>query len=326
MTQDLAFGLGLRGLVGVGEQAAGAESAGFDYVFCGEHMFFHAETANAFVSLAAAAAATTQIQLLSAVTLLPLYPAAMVAKMASVLDVISDGRFHLGVGVGGEFPPEFAAAGIPVAERGARANESLEVISRLFTGEPVQFSGRWSSLNGVALSPGPRRPGGPPLWVAGRRDAAMRRAGRWANVWMPYMYTPEQLHDSLATVRSIAAGHGREPSAVSGSIYVFVTIDDDRLRARRIAAEVVGGGYGQDFSRLHHYLVAGTPSDCVVRLREYANAGASSIQMYLACPPEHERRMMDALVTEVLPGVRDGGQRSETPSGRRGRSVHRAID
>jgi alkanesulfonate monooxygenase SsuD/methylene tetrahydromethanopterin reductase-like flavin-dependent oxidoreductase (luciferase family) len=301
----LSFGLGLRGLAGVGQEAAAAEAAGFDYVFCGEHMFFHAETANAFISLAAAAAATTRVQLLSAVTLLPVYPAAIVAKMASVLDVISEGRFHLGVGVGGEFPPEFAAAGVPVKERGARADESLEVISRLFRGERVHFSGRWASLDGLALSPGPRRSGGPPIWVAGRRDAAMRRAGKWANVWMPYLYTPEQLHDSLGTVRRIAADHGREPHAVSGSIYAFVTIDEDRERALRIAAETVGGGYKQDFSRLGRYLVAGTPNDCQARLREYADAGASTIQIYLACIPGDERRMLKVLVEEVLAGLRD---------------------
>ena len=178
MTRSLSFGLGLRGLAGVGQEATVAESAGFDYVFCGEHMFFHAETANAFISLAAAAAATTRIQLLSAVTLLPVYPAAIVAKMASVLDVISEGRFHLGVGVGGEFPPEFAAAGVPVRERGARADESLEVISRLFRGEPVDFDGRWASLDGLALSPGP---GGPAARRSGSPAVATRRCAARAN-------------------------------------------------------------------------------------------------------------------------------------------------
>ena len=79
-----------------------AEELGFDLLGCGEHLFFHGPTPNAFAMLAAAAAATTRIGLVTSVALLPLYPAAMVAKLAAVIDNISQGRFELGVGAGGE--------------------------------------------------------------------------------------------------------------------------------------------------------------------------------------------------------------------------------
>src|SRR4029453_564107 len=100
---------------------------GFDIIGCGEHLFFHGPTPNAFAMLAAAAGATSSIRLVSSVTLLPLYPATMVAKVASVIDVISNGRFNLGVGVGGEFRPEFIAAGIDPATRFRRTDEGLDV-------------------------------------------------------------------------------------------------------------------------------------------------------------------------------------------------------
>ena len=74
---------------------------------CGEHVMFHVPTANTYISLAVAAGATTRIRLLSAVVLLPLYPAALAAKMGAALDVASNGRYLFGVGVGGEFPKEF---------------------------------------------------------------------------------------------------------------------------------------------------------------------------------------------------------------------------
>jgi alkanesulfonate monooxygenase SsuD/methylene tetrahydromethanopterin reductase-like flavin-dependent oxidoreductase (luciferase family) len=88
-----------------------AEELGFDLVGCGEHLFFHGPTPNAFVMLAAAAAVTTRIRLVTSIALLPLYPAVMVAKLAAMLDNISDGRFELGLGAGGEYPAEFEAPG-----------------------------------------------------------------------------------------------------------------------------------------------------------------------------------------------------------------------
>ena len=84
-------------------EARAAEEAGYDGVATGEHLFFHGPVTNAFVSLAAAAGATTRIRLLSSLTVLPLYPAALAAKLAATLDQVSGGRFDMGVGVGGEY-------------------------------------------------------------------------------------------------------------------------------------------------------------------------------------------------------------------------------
>src|SRR3954454_7848328 len=116
------------------EQAREAEALGFDGVAAGEHLFFHGPVGNAFISLAAAAGATSRVRLISSLTLLPLYPAALAVKLATTLDQVSGGRFDLGVGVGGESPPEFAAVGIDPAERGARADETLELARRLWAG------------------------------------------------------------------------------------------------------------------------------------------------------------------------------------------------
>ena len=101
----------------IAEEARHAERLGFDLVAAGEHVFFHGPVSNAFVTLAAAAAVTERIRLLSALTILPMYPMVMAAKMAATLDRVSHGRFDLGVGVGGDYPPEFAASGVPVEAR-----------------------------------------------------------------------------------------------------------------------------------------------------------------------------------------------------------------
>src|ERR1035441_3565929 len=107
----------------------------------GGHVLFPGPVCTAFVTLAAAAAVTERIRLLSAVTLLPVYPMVLAAKMAASLDLVSHGRFELGVGVGGEYPPEFAASGVPVGGRGARTDEALAVLVRLLSGERVTAEG-----------------------------------------------------------------------------------------------------------------------------------------------------------------------------------------
>jgi probable F420-dependent oxidoreductase len=303
---EVEIGLGLPGLDDVAGSARWAEQAGFDYLFSGEHLFFHVPVPNAFVALAAAAGATSRIKLLSGVTVLPLYPAVVAAKMASVLDRVSAGRFHLGVGVGGEFPREFEAAGVPLAERGRRTNETLEVMRLLFSDERASFEGTWTRFDDVGLDPMPLTPGGPPIWIAGRSEAAIRRAGRFGDVWMPYMYTPEQVAESLASVRAHAAEHDRDPDAVGAAIYAFVNVDEDGDRARAAIAAAVGRNYDQDFSRLGHYLIAGTPDECAARIREYAAAGATSVQLQPGCAPAEERRVLDLLAGTVLPALRSG--------------------
>ncbi|WP_157187481.1 LLM class flavin-dependent oxidoreductase [Nocardia vinacea] len=284
--------------------AAAAEAAGFDGVSTGEHLFFHGATPNAFVSLAAAAGATSRVRLLSSLTVLPLYPAALVAKLAVSLDQVSGGRFDFGIGVGGEFPGEFIAAGVPVEERGPRGDEALDVLTRLFAGENTDYRGRYTHIPNLRIIPPPIQPGGPPLWVGGRRAAAMRRAGQFASVWFPYMYTPEQLADSLTVVRAHAERYGRDPSSITAAIHSWGGVDDNPVRSRNEVADAVGEIYRQDFSRLvDRYLLHGTPERVRARIAEYRDAGADAL---VFCPVGSGTRrttIVESFAREVLDGA-----------------------
>jgi probable F420-dependent oxidoreductase len=285
--------------------AKAAEAAGFDYLSCGEHLAFHGPTTNAFIALSAAAGATSTIRLVSAITLLPLYPAALAAKLAATLDVVSAGRFNLGVGIGGEFPKEFEAVGIDVAERAARTDEALEVIHVLLTQERASFEGRFTSFSELTIAPRPVQRPRMPIWVAGRRHGAMRRALRHGDVWMPYLYTPERLADSLETIHGLAREHGADGWPGRAAVYAFTTVYADGDEARRVAARRVGTTYQQDFSQLaDSYLVAGTPEECVGRLRQYIRAGAQILLLRLACPERDALQMMELVAREVVPALR----------------------
>ena len=121
---------------------------------------------------------------------------------------------------------------------------------------------------------------------------------------MPYMFTPEQFDESLRTVRNLALDLGRGHNAVQGALFAFLTVDRDGARARRVSIETVSGYYKQDFQRHQRYLVAGTPGECSARLREYQEAGASSIQLNIACPDDEEEAMLRLVVEEILPAFR----------------------
>ncbi len=207
----------------------------------------------------------------------------------------------MGVGVGGEFPKEFEACGVPVKERGARTDESLEVMHRLFTEENVEFEGRFTKLSGVTLKPKTiQKP--PPIWVSGRSQGAMRRTARFAKGWIPYMYTPEMLAESMESINKFDVA--RETPVVGG-LYIFFAVHESSDTAMKMCADRLSQTYNQDFSKLvGKYALGGNPEQCVARLKEYMDAGARTIVFASACPPEYLEENQRLLAEAVLPAFR----------------------
>jgi probable F420-dependent oxidoreductase len=305
VNEAIEFGISMTLLQGAKDEARQAEHLGYDYLLTGEHVMFHTPVGNTLVSLAAAAGATERIKLMSGITLVPLYPAALLAKQVAVLDAVSDGRFSLGIGVGGEFAKEFDAVGVPVAERGVRTDEALEVIHRLLTEKDVHFDGRFTHLDGVSISPrGVQKPR-VPFWVAGRKDVAMRRAARHAEGWLPYMYTPEMLAESMTKISRFTEDAERPAGTVQGGLFIFTCVHDDRATALAMANERLSRQYNQDFSKMvAKYTLAGSPQDCVKRLREYIDAGARTIMFSPGCPSDYVEENTRLIAEAVVPAFR----------------------
>ena len=234
-----------------------------------------------------------------------MYPPALLAKQAAALDVASGGRFTLGVGVGGEFEPEFNAIGVPVSERGARTNEALEVIKRLWTESEVSYDGRFTKLDGVTLAPKPTQDPHPPIWISGRKEAAMQRAARFGDGWLPYMYTPERLAESVETIAEMRA-HTDRTDAVEPGLFIFFAVHPDRDTGLEMANERLSKQYAQDFSNLvGKYALAGSPDDCVKRLEEYVAAGAKTVILAPACPQDYTDENYRLIATEILPAFQN---------------------
>ena len=160
------------------EQIQWAETIGYDDVWLTEHHFCKGdEHAPSILTIASAVAAVTRsIRIGTGVLLLPLHHAVRVAEDSATIDIISNGRFELGVGVGYK-QDEFENLGGDPSNRATLANEGLEVIRRLWTGDPTSYNGRHYNLENATLSPLPVQKR-MPLWVGGFAPVAARRAAR----------------------------------------------------------------------------------------------------------------------------------------------------
>jgi alkanesulfonate monooxygenase SsuD/methylene tetrahydromethanopterin reductase-like flavin-dependent oxidoreductase (luciferase family) len=144
-----------------------------------------------------------------------------------------------------------------------------------------------------------------PFWIAGRRGPALRRVARIGDGWRPYLATPEQVAAGLPALDGHARADGEQGWTGRTAMLTFTTVDHDGDRARRVAAAHLGRTYRQDFSQLApKYVVAGTPAQCVARLREYQQAGVDVVLFRLACPRPESEAMLRTIADEVLPELR----------------------
>lgn len=307
-TQGLHFGASaVLGAAEIAAEARWLEDLGFEYLSVGEHFMRGTPPGPTHASLpllGVAAGATERIRLLSSILLVPFYQPLVLARMTASLDIASGGRLTLGVGVGGEFPVEFEAAGLNVRQRGRRTDECLEAVRKLWTEETVSFQGRHFNLNDAAINPLPTQDPHPPVWVAGRRDAAMHRAVRFGDGWFPYFYSPERYQDSVQKITAMAEEEDRDLSTFQWAYFPYISIYPTEEEAAEVAATALGGRYlyGGDFLNIvRNYCLLGTPEACVERLRQYIDAGARHIVFSVACPREERVRHIETIAAEIIP-------------------------
>jgi alkanesulfonate monooxygenase SsuD/methylene tetrahydromethanopterin reductase-like flavin-dependent oxidoreductase (luciferase family) len=163
------------------EQIVWAEQAGFDNIWLSEHHLAEDGYAPSVLPIAAAIAAKTRnIRIGSAVMDLPFHHPIRVAEDAATVDVISNGRFELGIGVGYRVE-EFESFGIPKTERGRRTTEALEIIRCLLEGETVTYHGKYYYVDKAKIAPPPAQRPRPPIWAGGFTPAAAQRAAKFAD-------------------------------------------------------------------------------------------------------------------------------------------------
>ena len=200
----------------------------YDSLWVGDHISFAVPILDPLLQLAQAAVVSRRLTLGTSVYLLPLRHATPVAKQVATLDHLTEGRLIFGVGVGGEFPKEYEACGVPRNERGARLTEGIGLLRKFWSGEKVSHTGRfYGNFTDVPMRPPPRQSGGPPIWCAGRSPGALRRTGRMADGYLSYVVTPEMYRDALATIETAAHEAGRSLTSFGTGHLLFRGRDEE---------------------------------------------------------------------------------------------------
>lgn len=198
-------------------------------------------------------AGVCSLELVTGILILPQRQAVLVAKQAAEVDLLTGGRFRLGVGLGWN-AVEYEALGEDFSNRGRRIEEQIELMRRLWSQPSVSFAGRYHRVTGAGVAPLPiQRP--LPVWMGASSPAAMRRAGRVADGWFPMVRPGEPLEEALGHVRQGAEEAGRDPSALGMEGRISLSRGDLEAAERRagrwrdagashLSVNTMGGGFG----------------------------------------------------------------------------------
>jgi probable F420-dependent oxidoreductase len=274
------------------DAAQRAEALGFDSVWVSDHFFLDlaryggpaelSGTVEPFTALAALATATERVRLGTLVACAPFRHPAHVAKMATAIDLISGGRFDLGLGAGW-YETEFGAFGYELASTGERFSlleESIQVVAGLFAEGPFTHEGKRFQIDGAYNHPRPAQPGGPPVWVGGKGgDRLLRLVARHASGWNTvWKRTPDSFAERAARLRDMAEAEGRDPRSVRLSVGLYTLVGEDEAdlvrRFHMLQRSTPGALGGQQLEEYATETLTGTADACLEKLAAFAEAGA----------------------------------------------------
>ncbi|QFU90553.1 LLM class F420-dependent oxidoreductase [Amycolatopsis sp. YIM 10] len=287
------------------EVAEAADRLGFDSLWVSSHvalpatrnstcLYPRAKTAGAYnwgvawlepvAVLGLVAGITERIRFGTHVLALPYRNPVVLATELATLDQLSLGRFVLGAGIGW-MAEEFAAVGVPRSERGARTDETIEVMRTLWSNKnPASFHGRFVDFDDMWLAARPHTPGGPPVYVGGNTDAALRRVARLGDGWLAHELYPEEVVRGRQKLTDLAAAAGRDPEHIEltvrrGLLPPFPVMDFMSDRA----------------------CIAGSAEEVAEQFDAYRSAGISLLVLDLSMRPAEIVETLEWLCKEVQP-------------------------
>ena len=266
---------------------AALADAGVDHVAPADHVsFFVGAGFDGLIQAAQLSSLHDTLQVCVAVYLLPLRHPTLVARQIQSITQAAPGRLVLGVGVGGEDPHESEVCGVDPRTRGRRANESLEILRGLMTGEPVSYRGEFFELDGAVIAPPVSPP--VPIVVGGRSKAAVRRAARLGDGYVGVWISPGRFRSILGQIGEESAAAGRGDVAWEHSLYVWCGVGDSRERARDYVSRAMQGIYRIGFENFERYTPYGGPAEIAEFLAPYVEAGCRRFHLSAAGPGDAE--------------------------------------
>lgn len=270
-----------------------AEATGADSLWAVDHLYWPHPISEPLTTLAVAATATTRPLLGTCVLQLPLRRPSAVAKQATGLQLLSGGRFVLGVGVG-IHEGEYERAETDYHRRGRLMDEGVAQVRQAWAADGTSDYVMTPSSTPV------------PIWFGGHSEAARRRAAVLGDGWIPLFLTPEDYAAALVELRRETEQAGRDPGDVAAGVVVFACVGADDAATQ--GARWLSALYRLPPKAFTRHIAAGAPEVCAERLRLYAEAGAQHIVVMVAGSPavEHFGQLRAAFAPEdrVLAGSR----------------------
>jgi alkanesulfonate monooxygenase SsuD/methylene tetrahydromethanopterin reductase-like flavin-dependent oxidoreductase (luciferase family) len=269
-----------------------ASDLGFDSIWAGDSLLARPRH-DPLTLLAAVAARLPRVEVGTAVLLPAMRNPVLLAHQLATLDQIAEGRLIVGIGIAADVANirgEFAAAGVPFEKRVGRLLEGIRLARALWTGKPVDWNGLWKVDRGV-LAPTPYRPGGPLIWIGGSLPASLERAGRYFDGWLPIAPDAAQWQLQWQEIKEIARNAGRDPNALTGAMYVTLSVDADAGRANERLNTYLERYYSQPAvaMRARQASYAGPAEGLAEWLQAYAKVGVAHLVLRFA--GDHERHL-----------------------------------
>jgi alkanesulfonate monooxygenase SsuD/methylene tetrahydromethanopterin reductase-like flavin-dependent oxidoreductase (luciferase family) len=288
-----------RGLL---DFAVQAEELGYSSLWVND--FLLTPRIEALTMLAAVAPLTSRVTLGTAALLPVLRRPVQAAQALTSIDLLSGGRLVLAVGAG--FPGRFGEplhtlSDVPWERRFTRLDETVALWRQLWSAPEGGGSFQGTLLSYEQLPPmaAPARPGGPPVWLGGASESALRRIGRRYDGWLPYPPSTREYVDGLAAVRAAAAEAGRAAAAVTPALFVSAVITDTVERGRELLGTFAEASYGMPLDQLERIqaLAAGPPDVVAEKLHGYVRAGARHLAVRIATTSlESQREQLEQII------------------------------
>jgi probable F420-dependent oxidoreductase len=250
-------------------------------------------------AMAALAGATERLKFGMNVTVVSFRDPLVLAKECATIDFLSGGRLLPAFGVGPAIAPEWAATGRAHAGSGKRADEALEIMARLWTGERLTFAGEHYRYTKARIAPLPvQQP--LPLWIGGSSPPAIRRTARLGTGWLGGVQTPEQVGPVIAAIREASAAAGRpiDPDHYGATVpFRFGSSDEPLVQAT--AARLAQLSNGTDPAR---HVAVGGAAEILARIEEFRAVGASKfVLLPIAAGEADVVEQTERLIGDVLP-------------------------
>jgi len=311
---NLTFGLALENFTpadrdpdveSIVTYARRAEELEFASLWAWDHMFLGSGRPFPFLeslsTLALLTAHTERVELGTGILVLPLRRAAILAKTAATIEIMSGGRLTLGMAVGW-YEREFDACGVPFHQRGRIFEENLALMQEFWTGERVSGTAGGVAFRNAVMLPKPSPRARPRLLIGGYVDRVLKRVAEKGDGWLTYFYEPEPFRTAWRRIREHAQDAGRDPDELTNVAQLPLCIGDSFETADARARE-----YIRDYFDLPAWsestaesAIRGTPEQCAEQIAEQAAAG---VQHICLCPCNYEIEQVERFAAEVIPLV-----------------------